>query len=245
MAWTPVLHLLSRHFRVFRLVLPGFTDRGLDRKPPTLDQYAAMLDDFIGTAAGSPAIVVATSFGGQVAATLVMTSPKRISKLVLVASSGLTPHLFLHIVPVRKTIEWITRAAVFRSPLLLCRIGRRAFYDLNSRPAELCREFSQMVRRPGNARAWFHALGYALTADVRWKEGLGRIGVPTLLLWGKQDRIVPPSAAGEFLGRIPDSRIVFLGQCGHSMPLEKPEEMTGQLLRFAQAPGPNANTLRG
>ncbi len=236
MAWRPVLPNLSAHFRVFTLILPGFQQRGLRKDPPTLEQYAGILQEFLHSVVASPAVLVATSFGGQIAATLAMSSTRSIRRLVLIASSGLTPHRVLRSYPLIRMIEALTRLAVFGKPRLLCRIAERAFYDVRTRPQELCTEFSRMVCAPGNARAWFWAMNFALTADGRWKEGLLRIDVPTLILWGREDKIVPPSAAGEFLARIPDSRLIVFDRCGHSVPLEKTQELTDHLLAFALRP---------
>jgi pimeloyl-ACP methyl ester carboxylesterase len=52
---------------------------------------------------------------------------------------------------------------------------------------------------------------------------LGEIGVPTLLVWGKDDRITPPEIAEQFHARIRGSQLAYLPNCGHAPMLECPE----------------------
>ena len=62
------------------------------------------------------------------------------------------------------------------------------------------------------------------------EERLGEIRVPTLLVWGLEDRITPPEVAERFRPLIPDAHLWHLSRCGHAPMLERPE-------RFARGPG--------
>jgi pimeloyl-ACP methyl ester carboxylesterase len=55
------------------------------------------------------------------------------------------------------------------------------------------------------------------------EERLGDIRVPTLIVWGKEDRITPPEVAERFHTHIPGSHLVYLPNCGHAPMLEQPE----------------------
>ena len=51
---------------------------------------------------------------------------------------------------------------------------------------------------------------------------LGQIGAPTLVVWGKDDRITPPEVAERFAALIPNAELVFIANCGHAPMLEQP-----------------------
>lgn len=53
-----------------------------------------------------------------------------------------------------------------------------------------------------------------------------------LLVWGEEDRIVPPGYAAEFADRLERSQTVILPRCGHLPMLERPEEMARQVIEF-------------
>jgi pimeloyl-ACP methyl ester carboxylesterase len=55
------------------------------------------------------------------------------------------------------------------------------------------------------------------------EERLGEIRVPTLLIWGLEDRITPPAVAERFRALIPDAHLWHLSRCGHTPMLERPE----------------------
>src|SRR5262249_55243037 len=58
------------------------------------------------------------------------------------------------------------------------------------------------------------------------EHGLGAIGVPTLLIWGREDRITSPELAERFHALIPDAQLVLLARCGHTSMLERPVAFT-------------------
>jgi pimeloyl-ACP methyl ester carboxylesterase len=61
---------------------------------------------------------------------------------------------------------------------------------------------------------------------------LPAIHTPTLLIWGKDDRITPPSVAKEFESLLPNTRLVMIPQCGHAPMMERPEEFNVVLEQY-------------
>jgi pimeloyl-ACP methyl ester carboxylesterase len=64
------------------------------------------------------------------------------------------------------------------------------------------------------------------------KKRIHRIQAPTLVLWGKQDRLVPAVYAQEFGGRIRGARVELLDQAGHLFAAEHPERVAGMVEDF-------------
>jgi 4,5:9,10-diseco-3-hydroxy-5,9,17-trioxoandrosta-1(10),2-diene-4-oate hydrolase len=58
------------------------------------------------------------------------------------------------------------------------------------------------------------------------------VGLPTLIVWGKQDKIVPVSVAEVFKKSIPEAQLVLFDNCGHRPEIEKQPEFSQQLQRF-------------
>jgi pimeloyl-ACP methyl ester carboxylesterase len=71
--------------------------------------------------------------------------------------------------------------------------------------------------------------------DKGLKKRIHRIQVPTLVVWGKDDRIVPPAYAEEFVRRIPGARAETVGQAGHAPHLEQPDAVARLVRGFLGA----------
>jgi pimeloyl-ACP methyl ester carboxylesterase len=66
-------------------------------------------------------------------------------------------------------------------------------------------------------------------------EELGQIKVPTLLIWGKNDKVTPPFVAEDFHKLIPNSELAFIDQCGHAPMMEVPNAFNEILEQFLKA----------
>ena len=96
------------------------------------------------------------------------------------------------------------------------------------------------VQAPAAARALQAMLpGLATVGRFLWPlpdKGLARrlhrVTAPTLVIWGAEDRLVPPSYATDLAGRIPGSRVEVLAGAGHMVPVERPLEVTELLVQL-------------
>ncbi|HTY54663.1 MAG TPA: alpha/beta hydrolase, partial [Candidatus Binataceae bacterium] len=91
-------------------------------------------------------------------------------------------------------------------------------------------ELLEMVlrAREGTARVGWNPY----LADPRLRERLYRISVPTLLIWGDTDRVVPIQHANAYKQGITQSRLAMINNCGHCPPFEKPEETASLIASF-------------
>jgi pimeloyl-ACP methyl ester carboxylesterase len=102
-----------------------------------------------------------------------------------------------------------------------------------SRP-RFARRLGIDVLRAGPASILRGAL-YAVRADVR--ERARDVRVPTLLVWGERDPLVPPELAGEWQRAIPHARLVLLPHTGHVPMVEQPRAFAAALEEFLDDPG--------
>jgi pimeloyl-ACP methyl ester carboxylesterase len=68
--------------------------------------------------------------------------------------------------------------------------------------------------------------------DKGLKKRIHRVAAPTLVVWGKEDRLVPPVYAEEFAGRIRGARVQMVDAAGHAPHLEQPEKVARMITDF-------------
>jgi 4,5:9,10-diseco-3-hydroxy-5,9,17-trioxoandrosta-1(10),2-diene-4-oate hydrolase len=109
-----------------------------------------------------------------------------------------------------------------------------------------------MFFQPGSVRAFTGILRAIATLrgarsgvleDIR--KGLGMISAPTLILWGRQDRILPVSQGVDAAGRIPGARLHIFERCGHMPNIEHSDEFNRIVLEFLQQARGPGNEGRG
>ncbi len=248
LAWRWVLPELARRFRV---IAPDFPGSGASDRPPA-GYSAAMLGKFVGgflDALKIPrAAVAGHSLGGLAAMQFALQDPGRVSALALVASAGLGREIH----PVLKSLcspgfgDWATAWAI--TPLgQFQRIGWRALGS-----------FSRLKRAPVG---WFvDQLWLGVYPQVLWDQlflsrvligpdgqkavlldRLSEISVPTLIVWGESDRILPVAHGRRAAGRIPRSRLAIIPDCGHMPHVERPEAFLEAVLAFLEGAASKAS----
>ncbi|MBI1805243.1 MAG: alpha/beta hydrolase [Ignavibacteriae bacterium] len=230
--WERVTSQLSKDFRVVSVHLPGFGESDCPPISLTTDQYANFLCNLLDALQIQSATLVGISYGGEVAVTFALRHPERIDKLILIASTGLEDHSILRLNFIWKIVAACAKHIVLRSEGLMCLLGRFSFYDSRSRPKDLCKKFHEQIAADGKVDVWLNALWNIFSERDEFKKKLQSLRVPTLILWGKHDRFLLPRLAEEFHRLIPNSTVNVLDACGHSVPLERAEEVCKELRSF-------------
>jgi pimeloyl-ACP methyl ester carboxylesterase len=170
-----------------------------------------------------PRVAIAgNSLGGEVAWRVAVLAPERVSRLVLVDAAG--PDFEPQSVPVGfmvASIPILNRIGEFALPRGIVEQSIRSVYADPSRVSEqLVDRYFELTLREGNRRA----LGQRMSAMVRGEgaEKIALVKAPTLVVWGAEDRLIPPPIADEFVRLIPGSRKVVLPGLGHVPHEEDP-----------------------
>jgi len=210
------IRAFSKHHRVISLELPFFD---LRYKSCSIEGFAQYVIDFLDSAGIPSAIFVGNSLGGHVALHLATQAPDRVAGLVLAGSSGLWERSFSR-VPKSPTREW-----------LWDRI-KEVFHAEEKIPPGTLKEVEDAISsRVGK----FRLLKVAMAAKGSHMGGLlNTIKAPTLLVWGKQDRITPLEVAEEFNSGIPNSELVLVDECGHAPMIEQPHVFTEAVGAFLE-----------
>ncbi len=180
------------------------------------------------------AVLVGHSAGGLVAAAVAQRNPERVEALVLedpaISRRG---GLFGVLGPLLRTPQ-ARRLGPLVSRSLAGPQGdafiRRAFFD----PSKATTETLAGYRRPLRARDWDRALWEFTAAprDVDVGAGLPRMRVPTLVIAGADDAIVPLSSIREVASNIPGAELLVLPRTGHIPHEERPAEFAASVDRF-------------
>jgi pimeloyl-ACP methyl ester carboxylesterase len=173
------------------------------------DGTAEWIARWVEAAGLTPGCVVGHSLGGAAVTSLAASRPEAVEDLVLVSPVG---------VPTGR------RPAGYAVPLLMAL--------RTSRPRFASRLGTDALRA-GPASLLRGAL-YAVRADVR--ERAQEVRVPTLLVWGERDPLVPAALAGEWQRAIPQARVVLLPRTGHVPMYERPRAFTAALEEFLDDP---------
>jgi pimeloyl-ACP methyl ester carboxylesterase len=228
--WRWVVPALATTHRVLALSLPGHgdTDAGHGAHAPGTD-LAPFVTAFLDALGIGRLDVVGHSAGGAVAARMALDDPDRIRTLGLVASAGLGrevhPLLALDALPV------LGELAILISRLPGGNAGRSImsaamlFARPWTVPAEFFAEQHALARRPGQleastamARAMFGPAGQRQILLDR----LGAVTMPTLVIWGGCDYVLPASHAHAAVRRLPHGRLALFAGCGHLPHVEQP-----------------------
>lgn len=207
----------------------GFTDRTVSPvvTPGAIKQH---LYGFWQQQINRPMVLVGASMGGAAAIDFALTYPDAVSKLVLLDSAGFAagPAMGKFMVP--PLDSWAT--AFLRNPGVRRKICQQAYCDRTwvTPDAELCAALHlQMPRWKEALIAFTKSGGYNFLS-----QKIQKIDLPTLVVWGEQDRILGTRDAQRFAQTLPQSQLKWVPDCGHVPHLEKADFTATQIAQFLE-----------
>lgn len=166
-------------------------------------------------------ILVGNSLGGHVAILYAARNGHNVEKLILTGSSGLYENTTMSGFPKRSTESYIKERVEY------------TFHDPAVATEELIADVLSITT---DSKKCLGVLRVAKSAQRHYvADLLPQISAPTLLIWGKEDRITPLHVAHEFAAMIPDTQLVVLSECGHAPMMEKPAEFNVALQQYLNA----------
>lgn len=237
--WIPSMRLLQTQFTV---LAPDFLGHGKSAKPLgdySLGNHAAGMRDLLDLLAIERVTVVGQSFGGGVAMQFAYQFPERCERLVLVDAGGLG-----------REVSWILRlltlpAAEYVMPFVFLPFVRdwgdslsRVLGHLGiqrARAAEMWRSYRSLTE-PENRRAFVRTMRAVIDPGGQSVSAIDRLylaaHMPTLIVWGDQDRIIPVAHAYGAHEAISNSRLEVMEGVGHYPQVEDPARFVAILLEF-------------
>lgn len=236
--WQRILPGLSADFQVIK-----FDNRGIGQsdKPPGPYNAQMLATDTVGLLDAldiSQAHVFGHSMGGFIAQAMALDHPKRIKKLILAATNFGGPN---HI-PVSQQVLAIL-SDVSGDLVERFRRGLQVSVapDFAERHPEIIEDWiAYRLANPLDPAANQAQMGVGLglyPEEACFEKKLPAIKIPTLILFGEQDRVVPTANAELLARQISNSRVQFLPNAGHHFPLEVPEEAAAAMVDFLKGTG--------
>jgi pimeloyl-ACP methyl ester carboxylesterase len=227
--WGRLVGPLGRRFHVFAPDLPGFGD---SERPPAADYSIPMqveaVRSFMAAVGLDRARVAGLSMGGWIACRLAGSHPEMVERLVAVDAAGMRPtgpNIPAEVL-LPRDVEGVRRlvAAVrYRVPAV---------------PSFVARDIlAHRLRDEGIVRRALESMA----AGRDWLNGtLGRADMPVLVVWGKQDALIPVAYAPPLAAEFPRASLVVLDGCGHVPVADCPEAFDRAVVPFltAVAAGP-------
>jgi pimeloyl-ACP methyl ester carboxylesterase len=239
--WLETLPHFARTHRVIALDLPGF---GASPMPPwqiSIPSYGRFVRDFCERVGVDRCSLVGNSMGGFIATEVAITDPERVDNLTLVSAAGVTWARAR-----REPAAVVARMGRAATPVLLRfhmsgirrqRLRKGYFQGVFFDPDSIRREMLWENVVPAlNSPGYYDALTTLWGYDIR--DRLEEIGVPTLIVWGRNDRVVPVPAAVSYKKRIGENaELVIFDRCGHVPQIERPVRFNRVLERFLAREG--------
>jgi pimeloyl-ACP methyl ester carboxylesterase len=246
--WDLVMPTLGERYDV---IAPDLLGHGESAKPMgdySLGAFASGLRDLLAVLDVSSVTIVGHSFGGGIAMQLAYQHPHLVDRLVLVCSGGLG-----------RDVSWLLRlltlpGAEYLMPVFFPKLlvepatefgrflGRR---DIR-RPylAEMWRAYSSLAGAP-NRKAFVRTMRGVIEPGGQTVDASDRLylaaRVPTLIVWGDQDGIIPVQHGIDAHDEIAGSRLEILEGVGHFAHVEAPDRFSDVLLDFLDSTDPGAS----
>ena len=222
--WLPVLEPLAQKYR---LLVPDQIGFGRSEKPLldySVQTYVDFLNEFLRQLKVEKTSLVGESLGGWISALYATELGEGahlipIDKLVLVDAAGLK-----HDAPIPNLNP--SSLAAMRG------VMEAVFYDTSWLNEDALRKIftDKLLVHDGYTVRSF--LGNPMIATERLDERLGKIRTPTLVVWGKQDRLIPMAMGERYAAGIAGAKLMSFDKCGHVPPIEKTEEFVAAVTAF-------------
>ena len=224
--WDKVIPAFSKDYRV---IVPDLIGFGLSEKPMvdyTPEFFSEFLGKFLDAIGIESANVIGSSLGGQISAEYASTSPKTITKLILVSPAGVmkqsTPALDAYIM-----------AALYPNE----QSAKNAFEMMEASGDEIDEKivqgFIERMQLPNAKLAFMSTILGLKNSDVITKK-LPSIQVPTLVIWGSDDPVIPIQYAQEFVSGIEGCKFYRMDGCGHTPYVQDPKTFASVVMDFLQ-----------
>lgn len=228
--WLRFARHLTANYRVIALDLPGFGDSDLPSGSYDTGTQAERLADILDAMGIQQAHVLGNSMGGQIAALFAARYPERVRSLALFANAGIDSPQKSELY--RLLARGEPNSLVIKQPQDFDKLLHFIFVEPPYLPESLKRYLGERAM----ARAGHYEMVFKQLREraIALEPQLTRIQAPTLLLWGKQDRVLDVSSIEAMQPLLRQHSVVIMDDVGHAPMLERPEESALLYRRFLE-----------
>jgi pimeloyl-ACP methyl ester carboxylesterase len=245
--WEPVLAPLAARHRVIAVDLPGHGGSAKGAGDYSLGGMANVLRDLMGALDVERATLVGHSLGGGIAMQFAYQYPERCERLVLVSSGGLGPDvgLLLRLATLPGSEVFLSLTAPAARSVIDCAAGAGRF--LRIKPAADAafygRAFAALAE-PETRAAFLGTLRGVVGTRGQLVDARDRLylaeSMPTLIVWGERDAVIPVDHAHAAHEAMPGSRLEVFDDAGHVPQLDDPQRFVATVEAFVAETEPSA-----
>jgi pimeloyl-ACP methyl ester carboxylesterase len=213
---------LAQRFQVIAPLHPGFDGARRPDHIDTIDDLVYLYLDLLKQLDLRELTIVGCSMGGWVAAEMAVRCSDRLSRLVLIDSLGIK-------VSDRETPDVVDMFAIYEDELMGLLFREPSKFKIDAKA--LSEQALAHVAENRAALALYLWEPYAHNPKLLGR--LGRIDVPTLVVWGQNDGLVKPEYGRKFAAAIPGSAFETIAECGHLPQVERPDRLMEYITAFA------------
>ncbi|HEY2972438.1 MAG TPA: alpha/beta hydrolase [Pyrinomonadaceae bacterium] len=232
-SWKDVFEPLSQNFRVIAVDLKGFGFSGKPDGDYSRRAQATLVGHLLDYLKIEKAWLCGNSMGGAIALNFALQNPQRVERLILIDSAGVTVTGSGSLAPrylLLPVVGRIVTALALTSDKLVRQGLEKSFYDQTKVTNERVAYYYRPLKTRGGQLAAVRARTQANEFPV--EPELGRISMPTLIIWGAQDALIPLEAGIKMNKLIKESRLVIFDSCGHLPQEEVPARVVDEITKF-------------
>lgn len=232
--WSRNIEVLARDFRVITVDLPGFGQSQKMSIPSAFFEfYGLHIGKLLDAMGIEKAHMVGNSLGGGASMMLALRRPEKVGKLVLMGSGGgypvssVMPSTGLKMLvgfyeapgPSRERLAAFISEMVFDKALVTDELLDQRWQAATTPEVVACPPFAFRDGRPP-------------MPDEVWRERLDLLPHQTLIVWGREDRVMPLDNGFILMKQIPNARMHIMPNCGHWAQWERPDEFNPLVRQF-------------
>ncbi len=222
--WEFVIPEFSKHYKVIVPDLIGFGHSDKPLADYTIDFFSDFLDKFLHTLGIKRTHIIGSSIGGQIIAEYTSKNQNVIENLVLVSPSGIMKHS-------TPALDAYVMAALYPN----LEGAKNAFEMMVGSTRvikqKIIEDFVKRMKLP-NAKMAFMSTLLGMKNAGSITKSLKKISVPTLIIWGADDPVIPVKYADDFVSSIQGSRFYMMDNCGHTPYVDDPKRFSKLVIDF-------------
>lgn len=233
--WHKMVPLLAEHFTVITFDNRGVGQSDKPDGPYTAQMLAADTVGLLDALEIEKAIIMGHSMGGFIAQALALDFPERVEKLILCSTNFGGPHHVPVTPEAMKVLMDVTSDALTRFKNGLAVSTAPGWSERNPDMIEEWVKWRVANSIEPGAYQSQLAIGLGLLPEAAaFESRLPGLGIPTLILFGEYDQVVPPANAELLSKQIPNNKVLIFRGAGHFFPIEIPEAASQAVIEFAK-----------
>ncbi|MBJ7459579.1 MAG: alpha/beta hydrolase [Thermoleophilaceae bacterium] len=242
--WIFNLLPFADRYRVIAVDLPGFGRSDMPVGELSIEHYADVIKHLCAKLGIARITLIGNSMGGQVSTIVAKKTPELLQKVILVDPAGFSTsgRFMRRIAPYAKFINWIFALGVVLSNVIAGNRWLAAAFTkiVLYKPMKISSDLMLLLLAGIGKRGFVPAVQTIAHTPV--SDFPGDVNVETVIIWGRQDALIPKRDAFKFAKMIPQAKLELMDEVGHIPMFETPDRFNALIERYAPSVQPPAGS---